>query len=108
MEEDSQRQKLLELLRAAQPLRPDDVDTSTVRYALYARKSTTSEDKQASSIEDQIRDCMERVVAADELSPLNVVKVYQESYSAKVADTREQFKAMIREIELGRIDGVIA
>ena len=108
MEEDSQRQKLLELLRAAQPLRPDDVDTSTVRYALYARKSTTSEDKQASSIENQIRDCMERVVTADELSPLNVVKVYQESYSAKVADTREQFKAMIREIELGRIDGVIA
>lgn len=108
MEEINERQKLLELLRAGQPKQPSDVDTGTVRYALYARKSTTSEDKQSSSIPDQIRDCMERVVSADESNPLNVVKVYQESWSAKIADTREQFKAMIRDIELGRIDGVIA
>lgn len=108
MEEDNERQKLLELFRASQPQPPSEVDTGTVRYALYARKSTTSEDKQASSIPDQIRDCMERVVSADEHNPLNVVKVYQESWSAKVADTREEFKAMIRDIELGRIDGVIA
>lgn len=108
MEQGSDRQKLLEFLRASQPQRPSEIDTNTLRYALYARKSTTSEDRQASSIEDQIRDCMERVVAADESNPLNVVKVYQESYSAKVADTREQFKAMIRDIELGHIDGVIA
>ena len=105
---DNGRQQLLELLRASQPGRPDAVDTNSVRYALYARKSTTSEDRQTSSIEDQIRDCMERVVTLDESNPLNIVKVYQESYSAKVADTREQFKAMIREIELGHIDGVIA
>jgi DNA invertase Pin-like site-specific DNA recombinase len=108
MEENNERQQLLELLRAGQPHHPSDVDTSTVRYALYARKSTTSEDKQASSIPDQIRDCMERVVSVDASNPLNVVKVYQESWSAKVADTREEFKAMIRDIELGRIDGVIA
>ena len=108
MEEYNERQQLLELLRAGQPHHPSDVDTSTVRYALYARKSTTSEDKQASSITDQIRDCMERVVSADEHNPLKVVKVYKESYSAKIADTREEFKAMVRDIELGRIDGVIA
>ena len=108
MNQGSDRQQLLEFLRASQPGRPDEIDTKTVRYALYARKSTTSEDRQASSIEDQIRDCMERVVSADDSNPLSVVKVYQESYSAKVADTREQFKAMIRDIELGRVDGVIA
>jgi DNA invertase Pin-like site-specific DNA recombinase len=104
MEPENERQKLLELLRASLPQRPDKVDTSTVRYALYARKSTTSEDRQASSIEDQMRDCMEKLVVPE---GLNVVKVYQESCSAKIADTREQFKAMIREIELGNIDGVI-
>ncbi len=108
MEQSNDRQKLLEFFKSSQPQPPSEVDTKTVRYALYARKSTTSEDKQTSSIEDQIRDCMERVVSADESNPLNVVKVYQESYSAKIADTREQFKAMVQDIELGRIDGVIA
>jgi DNA invertase Pin-like site-specific DNA recombinase len=109
MEEDmDQRLQLLEFLRASQPTRPSEIDTNTVKYGLYARKSTTSEDRQSSSIEDQIRDCMERVVTADESNPLNVVRVYQESYSAKIADTREQFKAMIRDVELGHIDGVIA
>ena len=108
MDDSTDRLKFLELLQAGQSKRFSDIDTSSVRYALYARKSTTAEERQASSIDDQISDCMERVVNADELKPLNVVRIYQESYSAKVADTREQFKEMIREIELGRIDGVIA
>ncbi len=110
MSHSNDRQALLELLKAGQPDKQEEVDSSTVSYALYARKSTTSEDKQASSIEDQIRDCMEKVVTPrdSEAAPLKVVKVYQESYSAKVADTREQFSAMVRDIELGRVDGLIA
>lgn len=95
-------QRLLELLTAGQNT---EVNTSTIRYALYARKSTTSEDRQASSIEDQIKECYEKLITPNDL---NIVKVYQESYSAKVADMREQFNAMINEIENGRIDGVIA
>lgn len=98
-------QQLLELLRAGQPNAPADVDTSTVRYALYTRKSTTSDERQASSIEDQIDDCYEKLVIP---KALNVVKTYQESYSAKVADLRDGFNDMIKEIEKGTIDGVIA
>ena len=98
-------QDLLKLLQAGQPKAPKDVDTSTVRYALYTRKSTTSEDRQASSIEDQIDDCYEKVIIPNEL---NVVRTYQESYSAKVADLRDEFNSMIKEIENGNIDGVIA
>lgn len=98
-------QNLLEFLKAGQPNAPKDVDTATVRYALYTRKSTTSEDRQASSIEDQIDDCYEKVIIPNNL---NVVKTYQESFSAKVADLRDEFNAMIKEIENGNIDGVIA
>lgn len=98
-------QKLLELLKAGQAKAPGDVDTETVRYALYVRKSTTSEDRQASSIEDQITECMQKVAAPNNLK---VVKVYQESFSAKIADTRVQFNALISEIENGHIDGLIA
>lgn len=105
MAELNDTQRLLELLQAGQPKPPSEVDTSIVRYALYARKSTTSEDRQASSIEDQIKECMEKVVSPNNL---RIVQVYEESYSAKIADTRPRFNAMINEIENGRIDGVIA
>lgn len=95
-------QKLLKLLQG----NPSDViDTDTLRYALYARKSTTSEDRQASSIEDQIKECIEKVATP---SGLNIVKVFQESYSAKIADMREQFNNLIDDIENGHIDGLIA
>ena len=105
MEERAKQQQLLELLKAGQPEDMTKVDTSQVRYALYARKSTTSEDRQASSIEDQIKECMDVVVIPN---GLNVVEVYQESVSAKYPDARERFSDMIRDIQMGRIDGVIA
>jgi len=105
MEERAKQQQLLELLKAGQPEDMTKVDTSQVRYALYVRKSTTSEDRQASSIEDQIKECMDTVVIPN---GLNVVEVYQESVSAKYPDARERFSDMIRDIQMGRIDGVIA
>lgn len=105
MEERAKQHQLLEMLRAGQPEDLTKVDTSTVRYALYVRKSTTSEDKQASSIPDQIKECTDSVVIPN---GLNVVKVYKESVSAKYPDAREEFSNMIRDIQMGRIDGVIA
>lgn len=102
MTELTSTQKLLELLQGSPT---DVVDTGVIRYALYVRKSTTSEDRQASSIEDQIKECIEKVATPNSL---NIVKVFQESYSAKVADMREQFNTMIDEIENGHIDGLIA
>lgn len=97
--------KLLELLQEGLPSRSGDLDTDNIKYALYVRKSTTSEDRQATSIEGQIKECLEKVASPNNL---NIVKVYQESFSAKVADMRQHFNAMINEIENGRIDGVIA
>lgn len=105
MAELTSTQRLLELLQAGLPKAPGDVDTGAINYALYARKSTTSEDRQASSIEDQVTECMEKVVVPNDL---NIVKVYEESFSAKIADTRDEFKALINEIENGHIDGLIA
>lgn len=105
MEERAKQQQLLELLKAGQPEDLTKVNTSTVRYALYVRKSTTSEDKQASSIPDQIKECIDTVVIPNSL---NVVEIYKESVSAKYPDAREQFSKMVRDIQMGRIDGVIA
>ncbi len=105
MAELTSTQKLLELLQAGLPKAPGDIDTGAINYALYARKSTTSEDRQASSIEDQVTECMEKVVVPNDL---NVVKVYEESFSAKIADTRDEFNKLINEIENGHIAGLIA
>ena len=105
MSESHNTKDLIAMLQAGKVDPLEKIDTSVLRYALYVRKSTTSEDRQASSIEDQIRDCMERIVSPNNL---NIIKVYQESYSAKIADTRDEFNAMISAIENGYIDGVIA
>ncbi|MFH1959368.1 MAG: recombinase family protein [Patescibacteria group bacterium] len=73
------------------------------RYILYARKSTTSEDRQVASIESQI-DAMKEV-AQDH--SLKIVEVMSESGSGfKVG--RPVFNAMIDKIKSGEADGVIA
>ncbi len=74
-----------------------------VRYCLYARKSTESDEKQALSIPAQIKE-MEAI--ADRLK-LNVVTVKQESHSAKDSGQRPVFKQMIEELRKGSYDGIL-
>lgn len=105
MSEISTPQSLLELLRAAQPEDKLNVDTSTIRYALYARKSTQADDKQAQSIGDQIKDCTERVLIPEGIVPVKIIK---EQFSAKEPDTRVKFMELIKDIKAGRINGLIA
>ena len=79
---------LEEHLKALNPQYYQELDISSVKYGLYVRKSTVAEDRQASSIEDQIKECFDKVVLPEGLS---VVKEYKESQSAKLADIREEF-----------------
>ena len=97
--------QLLEMLTAQAASQNETLDSSLIRYALYARKSTTDEGKQVRSVEDQIDECMENIVVPKNL---NVKEVYREDFSAKESGTRKEFKRMIEDIKLGRIDGVIA
>lgn len=96
---------LLALLRAGRPEDKLNVDSSTIKYALYARKSTPGEEKQTRSTGDQIADCIERV-----LTPLNIVpaQIIEEDFSAKESGTRTKFNALIEDIKSGRINGLIA
>jgi len=95
---------LLDKLTGGGPESSED-SLKPVRYGLYARKSTTSEDRQASSIEDQIKECVDKVITPN---GLNVKKIYKESFSAKIADIRDEFNKLIDDIENGRVDGLIA
>ncbi len=78
------------------------IQTQSLRYFLYARKSSESEDRQMASIEDQISEVSK---IAQELG-LHVVKIYSESKSAK-APGRKAFNEMLVAIEKGEADGIL-
>ncbi|NTW29731.1 MAG: recombinase family protein [Candidatus Moranbacteria bacterium] len=73
-----------------------------MRYVIYARKSTESEDRQTLSIESQIIEMQE--IAKRE--HLHVVKVFRESKSAK-APGRPVFAEMIEHIGSGKAEGIL-
>lgn len=76
-----------------------------LRYVIYARKSSEDVEAQAKSLPDQIADCME-------FATKNHLKVIgepiQESKSAKKSGNRPLFTQMLKDIEKGKFDGIIA
>ena len=68
----------------------------TIKYFLYARKSTDEEDRQITSIADQIREM--KKLAHDR--GLNIIEIFEESKSAKNVG-RPVFNEMLRRINKG-------
>ena len=75
-----------------------------MKYFIYCRKSTESEDRQVLSIDSQ-RDELERTFVGRQ--DIEIVEVLKESFSAK-APGRPIFDEMIRRVEQGHADGIIA
>lgn len=85
----------------------DLVDPSSLRYALYVRKSTEDEGRQVQSIDDQIRECVELInqkgIKFDARTDL-----FREERSAKEAGTRPVFARMVEAIKDGKYQGIVA
>jgi len=81
----------------------DTKSTIPVRYCLYARKSTESEEKQVLSIDSQIKE-MEEIAKR---KGLNVVCIKRESHSAKSSGKRVIFKEIIDEIDKEIYNGIL-
>lgn len=79
------------------------IPTTPVRYCLYARKSTESEEKQVLSIDSQIRE-MEQIA---ERQGLNIVCRKEESHSAKASGKRPVFQEIINEIDKEIYNGIL-
>lgn len=79
------------------------ISSSTMRIAIYARKSTESEDRQVQSLDDQLR-ILRDIADRDKFK---VVEVITESKSAKEPGKRPGFQKLLQLIESGQIEGIL-
>jgi site-specific DNA recombinase len=74
-----------------------------VKYCLYARKSTESEERQVLSIDSQINEMLQLA----EREGLEVVAMKRESHSAKETGQRPIFNEIVEEIKARKYNGII-
>ena len=74
-----------------------------VRYCLYARKSTESEERQILSIDSQIKEMLQLA----EREGLEVICMKRESHSAKETGQRPIFNEIVEEIRQGKFNGIL-
>ncbi len=78
-------------------------ETVKVRYCLYARKSTESEERQILSIDSQIKE----MLLLAEKEGLEIVSMKRESHSAKETGQRPIFNEIVLDIQQGKFNGIL-
>lgn len=73
-------------------------------YCLYARKSTEQDERQALSIESQIREMTDQAKRAG----IDIAEIRQESYSAKSSGQRPVFSQILEDVRSGVFQGIVA
>ena len=74
-----------------------------VKYCLYARKSTESEERQVLSIDSQVKEMLQIA----ERDGLEIVEIRRESHSAKDSAQRPVFNELIGDIKRERFNGIL-
>lgn len=74
-----------------------------VVYCLYARKSTESEEQQILSIESQVKEMLKIA----ERDGLEIADIRRESHSAKDSGQRPVFVELLKDIRVGKFNGVL-
>ncbi len=74
-----------------------------VRYCLYARKSTEQDEKQALSIDSQVKEMTQLA----ERDGLKITEVKRESHSAKAQGQRPVFNELLKDVQEGKFNGVL-
>jgi DNA invertase Pin-like site-specific DNA recombinase len=79
------------------------MEKTQLKYCLYARKSTEAEEKQALSIDSQIKE-MKQIADRE---GLNIVEIRRESHSAKESGQRPVFEEILKDIDDGIFNAII-
>jgi len=79
------------------------MDEPNLKYCLYARKSTESDERQAMSIESQIKEMTDLAVKEG----VTILEIRQESHSAKLSGERPVFKQLIVDIDKGKFNAIL-
>jgi len=74
-----------------------------IKYCLYARKSTESEERQILSIDSQVKEMLQIA----EREGLEIAEIRRESHSAKATGQRPVFNEIINDIKLGKFNGIL-
>jgi len=74
-----------------------------IRYVLYARKSSEDDERQALSIDSQVKE----MLTIAEHQGIIIVETRTESHSAKHSGGRPVFNRLIEDIRSGQLDGVL-
>lgn len=93
----------METYKTAQIGLPEVVIPEKVKYCLYARKSTESDEKQALSIDSQVKEMLQIA----EREGLEIVDIRRESHSAKASGQRPVFNELIRDLNSSRYTGIL-
>jgi DNA invertase Pin-like site-specific DNA recombinase len=74
-----------------------------VKYCLYARKSSESEERQVLSIDSQIKEMLQMA----DREGLEVITMKRESHSAKETGQRPVFNEIVEELRDGKFNGIL-
>jgi len=91
------------VLRKPQAGNRQEVKQVRVRYCLYSRKSTESEERQVLSIESQVKEMLQLA----ERENLEVVEIKRESHSAKETGQRPIFNEIVDDLNAGKYNGIL-
>jgi len=80
----------------------DTIETD-LKYCLYARKSSEQDERQAMSIDSQLKEMAELA----HREGLQIVQTKQESHSAKMSGQRPVFMEMLQEIRDDKYNGIL-
>ncbi len=78
-------------------------NVASVRYCLYARKSTESDERQVMSLDAQMSEMLK--IAKNE--HLEIAEIKQESKSAKETGLRPEYNQLMKDIDEGKFNGIL-
>ena len=79
------------------------VSATPIRYCLYARKSSEDDERQALSIDSQVKEMLDTASRQG----IVVAETRTESHSAKYSGQRPVFNQLIEDINSGKFDGIL-